>query len=300
MLDFNEPILADKARTDAIFYADDIRANDYCFGNLFIWHKKSKINIAFHEGFVLVRFKINEKPFYLYPAGSGNKADIIRQMATNAKSFGERLTLSCVTPAMQDELENLFPDKFQIIEDRANYDYIYNSEELINLTGRKFHSKRNHITRFKSIGNWIYEDITPENLEDCRKMNKAWCIENGCGKDNSLKEEYCAVQCALDNFKELGFIGGLIRLEGRVVAFTLGERLCSDTFDIHIEKAFSDVEGAYTVINNEFVTHNLSSFAYINREEDMGIEGLRKAKLSWNPAMILQKNIAALKDGAVL
>jgi hypothetical protein len=300
MIDFNEPVLSDKQRADAIFHATDYRANDYCFGNLFIWRKKSGVKIAFHEGFVLVRFERDGNLMYLYPAGSGDKADIIRELAQDAQQLGKPFRMACVTPAMRIELESLFPEKFNFITDRNNYDYVYHTQDLINLSGKKYHSKRNHITRFNASGEWSYEEISASNITECVEMNDKWCKENGCGQDKGLREEYCAVREALKNYDTLGFEGGLLRLYGKVVAFTLGERLCVDTFDVHIEKAFSTVEGAYPTINNEFVMHSCSTYLYVNREEDTGDEGLRKAKLSYQPAILLEKDIAALRTGEAL
>lgn len=300
MIDFNEPVLADKKKADSIFYETDYRANDYCFGNLFIWRKRNNVEIAFHKGFALVRFKISDRVMYLYPAGKGDKADVLRDMAEDAVKKGTALAMSCLTPSMCTELETLFPGKFRYTADRNNYDYVYNTQDLINLQGKKYHSKRNHITKFQSLGDWGYEDISESNIAECVSMNDEWCKLNGCGKNKGLSEEYCAVREAIKNFTALGMTGGLLRLYGKVIAFTMGERLCIDTFDVHIEKAFSNIDGAYTMINNAFLAHNCADYRYINREEDTGDEGLRKAKLSYHPAILLEKDIAELKDGVSL
>ena len=300
MIDFNEPLLADKKRADDIFQNGDYRANDYCFGNLFIWRKKSDTKLAFHKGFVIVSFKSGGKNMYLYPAGKGDRAEVLRDMRQDAFEHGSSLTIACLTPLMREELEAIAPGGFEYTPDRRIYDYIYNTTDLIDLKGRKYHSKRNHITRFKALGEWSYEDMGPINVQECREMNDQWCMENGCGEDMGLQEEYGAVRQALKNFEALGFAGGILRLYGKIVAFTLGERLCSDTFDVHIEKAFSRVDGAYTTINNEFVSHNCKLYRYVNREEDTGDEGLRKAKLSYQPAILLEKSIAVLKEGFAL
>jgi uncharacterized protein len=300
MIDFNEPVLSDKSRADEILHITDYRANDFCFGNLFIWRKKGNTKIAFHKGFLLVRFESENREYYLYPAGKGDKAEVIRELAGEASERGKAFVIACVTPAMKAELETNFPGRFNIIGNRNNYDYIYRSQDLSELSGKKYHSKRNHITRFKSSGDWSYEDITLSNLDECLEMNTQWCKENGCGQDKGLRDEYCAVREALKNYEKLGLMGGLLRLYGKVVAFTAGERLCCDTAVVHIEKAFSRVEGAYPTINNEFVLHNCVGYEYVNREEDTGDEGLRKAKLSYQPAILLEKDIAELKEGEIL
>ncbi len=192
------------------------------------------------------------------------------------------------------ELEDLFPGKFIIEEDRDLADYIYKSEDLINLSGKKYHGKRNHIKRFKD-NNWSFETLTDENMEDCLEMNRQWCVLNDCGMDESKKAEFCAVKQSFKYYKELGFFGGLLRVDGRVIAYTMAERLNSNTVNVHIEKAFSDIQGAYPAINHEFVFNMASEYEYVNREEDLGIEGLRKAKLSYNPAILLSKYGVSLK-----
>ena len=300
MIDFNDPVLSDKQRADAIFHATDYRSSDYCFGNLFIWRKKSGIKIAFHKGFVIVRFEIKCKTMYLYPAGIGDRAEALRDMEQDARQNGKPFIMASINPVMRIELDLLFPGKFDYAPNRNSYDYVYNMEDMRDLSGKKYHSKRNHITRFKATGDWCYEDINAANIQDCAEMNDQWCIENGCNQEQGLRDEYCAVKQAIVSFDALGLLGGLLRLYGKVVAFTIGERLCLDTFDVHIEKAFSRVEGAYPTINNEFISHNCGSYRYINREEDTGDVGLRKAKLSYQPAILLQKDIASLKDGATL
>ena len=300
MLDFNEPVIADKSRADEILQRMDFRSSDYCFGNMFIWRGRFKVRIAFVEGFIIVKLENYGRTFYLYPAGEGDTESILNEMYKDALESGNPFALAGVTPVMRERLEEIFPGKFIFTEDRNNFDYIYNSEDLIGLRGKKYHSKRNHITRFMSLGEWSYEPINAKNLPECVAMNDEWCRINGCAQDKGLSQEYCAVREAAKNFEALGFDGGLLRLYGKVVAFTMGERLCADTYDVHIEKAFSDVEGAYTVINNEFVTRCCSDFRYVNREEDTGDEGLRKAKLSYQPAILLEKYYAALPEGVLL
>lgn len=300
MLDFNEPVIADKDRADEILLNSDYRSSDYCFGNLFIWRGRFKLKIAFAEDLLAVKFENYGRTFYLFPAGKGDTERLLSEMCEDAHKSGKPFVMAGVTAGIRSRIEELFPGKFSFAEDRKNYDYIYNSSDLIELKGKKYHSKRNHISRFMSLGDWGYEQINADNIKDCVEMNDEWCRRNGCAQDKGLAQEYCAVREAAKNFKSLGFDGGLIRMYGKVVAFTMGERLCADTYDVHIEKAFSDVEGAYTVINNEFVTRCCADYRYINREEDTGDEGLRKAKLSYHPAILLEKYYASLPEGVLL
>lgn len=190
----------------------------------------------------------------------------------------------------------MFPGKFDYWPIPKYDDYIYDAKSLITLAGKKLHAKRNHINKFKSLyPDWSYEDITPQNMPEVILMSAEWRRINETAGDKSLRDESRAMDVALCEFFNLGLSGGLIRAEGRVVAFSMGDRLNRDTWLVHIEKAFSDVPGAYAVINQQFAERHCESYLYINREDDSGDEGLRKAKLSYYPAMRTEKYAARLR-----
>jgi hypothetical protein len=194
-------------------------------------------------------------------------------------------------------LENFYPGKFEFFEYRDGADYIYETEKLSTLAGKKLAAKRNHINRFiENYPDWKYEQIDDNNIDEVFEMNRKWCSMAGCENEKSLQEEGCAVSEAFANFKALGLSGGLIRAKGEVVAFSMGDRLDNETFLVHIEKAFADIQGAYPIINREFVIHNCGGYKYVNREDDTGDEGLRRAKLSYRPCAILQKWNAEMKE----
>ena len=145
---------------------------------------------------------------------------------------------------------------------------------------------------------WAYEPITDENVEDCFQMALLWRNRNGCEDGDEEKlAEVCVTLNSLRLMKELHLTGGCLRVDGRIAAFTIGERLCTDTFVVHIEKALTEVEGAYPMINQQFVRHAMEGYTYVNREEDTGDEGLRQAKLSYRPAFMVEKGIVTLKEG---
>lgn len=294
-LDFREPQLSDKPAVDEIFYNQTLRVCEYTFGNIFIWRHLYKTVIAFEDGFLFVRALDGDgKVFYLFPAGVGDIKGALERIREDAAADGRKPVFYAVTDEMRQALERFYPGHVRVTELRDAYDYIYNTQDLVTLPGKKYHGKRNHVARFEKLGEWTYEPVTAENLAECSAMNDEWCRLNGCGRDPGKKVEYCAVQKAFQNYGGLGFTGGMLRLDGRVVAFSMGERLSVDTFNTHIEKAFFDVEGAYAMINREFAVHACKGYAYINREEDMGVEGLRKAKLSYGPAILLRKDRAGL------
>ena len=159
------------------------------------------------------------------------------------------------------------------------------------MSGKKYHGKKNHVNRFfKTYPDWSYEPVTADNVEECFQMALLWRRENGCEEDEEKNAEMCVALNSLRLFEELKLTGGLLRVRGEVVAFTIGEPACDDTFVVHIEKARADVEGAYTVINQQFVSHEVAGkYKYVNREDDVGTEGLRKAKLSYHPEFLVEK-----------
>ena len=141
----------------------------------------------------------------------------------------------------------------------------------------------------------MYETLTEANLEECFQMALKWREVNECDGDEDKINEMAVTMNSLRLFKELELQGGILRVNGEIVAFTLGEKLCGDTFVVHIEKAFADIQGAYPMINQQFVAHECQAYRYINREEDTGSEGLRKAKLSYRPAFLVEKGTVTRK-----
>ncbi|MDR3645544.1 MAG: phosphatidylglycerol lysyltransferase domain-containing protein [Clostridia bacterium] len=291
MIEFREPQLSDKPAIDAIFHHQSQRLCEYSFGNVFIWRRFYVTRIAFVKGFLLIRSNFRGKPCYIYPAGSGDVYEMLELLREDAAQRGEKLFFSSVTAEMRQTIARYFPDEILYTPLRDYYDYVYRADDLIDLPGKKYHSKRNHITRFARFGEWSYEPLGEGNLEECAAMDDEWCRRSDCNQDDGKRVEHCAVEQAFEHYLELGFSGGLLRQSGRVVAFSMGERLSADTFVTHIEKAFDDVEGAYTMINREFCEHSCEGFTYINREEDLGLDGLRRAKLSYQPAFLLEKGL---------
>ncbi|MEG1691916.1 MAG: phosphatidylglycerol lysyltransferase domain-containing protein [Bacteroidales bacterium] len=297
MFSFKEITLKDKIWINELLQYSDFMSTEYCFTSLYIWRNVYKKEICRYKDFLLVRSIIKNVPQYLYPAGNGSVNDIkeiIELYSQDAKSFGAQLFLVSILNSQKELLENIFPDRFSYNITRDSFDYIYLAEDLITLHGKKFQSKRNHIARFKELSGWEYESISKENLQDCAAMNKEWCARYGCRQNLSMSQESCSVKNAIDNFDDLKLSGGLLRLNGKVIAFTIGEMLNSDTFIIHIEKAFADIKGAYPTISQEFLLHIVKSpleigFKYVNREDDAGDKGLRTAKMQYNPEFLLEK-----------
>jgi hypothetical protein len=216
----------------------------------------------------------------------------------DAQERGDTLIVKQVTSDIWTEIDGMFPNTFKYRYDRDNYEYIYLSEKLIKLNGDKLQSKRNHINRFKRENNdWSYARIVSrDDLSECLRMLDKWENLNIAKAEQSLRYDYIATKIMIDNFHYLGLVGGAIKVKGDIVAFTIGERLTDDTFVIHVEKAYSELNGAYTIINQQFVLHEAVNFPYINREEDMGVAYLRKAKMSYDPYNLLEKRVLMLRE----
>lgn len=300
MIDFHIPELSDKSRVDAAFVSGDCRSDDYCFGNIYIWRTYYKTHIAFWGDMPLIA--LYNGPYgaarYLFPLGKGDAKAALQAMSKEPNAR-RPFTLVGMTEDMKAQLEELFPGRFSFQLERDASDYVYDVDAMVNLSGRKYHGKRNHLARFKRK-EWRFEAITPQNIALCDQLHEEWCAANDYHNSPELQAEYKAVKEALVHFEKLGFSGGLLWQEDRPVAFTIGEPICRDTYGIHIEKAFADVEGAYPAINREFLAANCTDYTFVNREEDAGDEGLRKAKLSYHPVQLLDKYTATLTEGETL
>ncbi|WP_373720432.1 DUF2156 domain-containing protein, partial [Bacteroides heparinolyticus] len=156
-----------------------------------------------------------------------------------------------------------------------------------------------HVNKFKRTYNYEYTPITPDRIQECLDLEAIWCKANNCDQHEGTGNERRALVYALHHFDELGLMGGILHVDGKIVAFTFGMPINQDTFGVHVEKADTSIDGAYAMINHEFAKHIPEQYIYINREEDLGIEGLRKAKLSYQPAIILDKYMACLKGEPV-
>lgn len=276
---------------------EPVRNCEFTFANNFLWAPFYEIRYAVVEDMLV--FLSDEAEFSVScPLGKGDLRKTIDVLAEFFHEKGRPFKMHLVSPSQFERLEELYPERFQVEYDRDAADYVYESERLISLAGKKLHGKRNHINRFKeNYPNWVYEKISDENVEECLEMANIWRQQNSCMEKGEKHNEFCVTVNALKWREKLGLRGGLIRADGKVVAFSLGEPCGEDMFVVHIEKAFADIQGAYPIINQQFVEHEAAGFRYINREEDTGEEGLRKAKLSYDPAFLMEKGLVTEKRG---
>lgn len=297
MLDFHSPTLDDKAWVDEVLEGTEYFGCFCTFATFFLWKDLYATEVARLNGAFLTRGKDEEGHFYyMYPLGREyDIRECIAALRADAAALGTRLLIYCAEKWQCDELRAAFPNEFVYEETRSEFDYLYRSDNLIHLSGKKFHAKRNHVSKFmRMYPDWAYENISPENLSECIDFAAHWLEKSIAGEDDEeqvreLCMENSAIAMALKNYKTLGLVGGLLRVGGSVIAVTLGEPINHRVFVTHFEKADTDVDGAYAAINNQFALHRLASYEYINREEDMGLEGLRRAKLSYHPDILLEK-----------
>lgn len=298
MIELKPIELADKKWIDPILKRSSYMGCENSFGCLYMWKDTYDTKVAELYGFVIAQSTYQGVTSCLFPLGTGEAKETIQQMIDQCLSQHHALYFHGVEPAARDYLEKNFPGQFEFEEYRSGFDYLYNSSDLIELAGKKYHSKRNHIANFMKNYDWKFEVITEENIGDCIAMNEEWCRQNNCGDDPLLISENIAVKTAIENFFPLELKGGLIRANGRVVAYSFGEEINQNAFAVHVEKAFFDIQGAYPIINREFSKAFCSGYQYINREDDVGVEGLRKAKMSYHPAILLSKCMAHYKGGS--
>lgn len=313
-INFKDIELSDSKWIRKLFAVQDFNSEDYNFTYQFLWRKTFKSQIARVDNLILIQYNLDNRRSYLMPVGKAEDkylADVINSLLTQEK----HLTFYGVLPPQMAFLEKYFPGRFSAEQLRMGADYIYDAEALKTLKGKKYQAKRNFANGFRRMFDWRFEPITQSNIAQCIVMNDEWCKRNGCDKDFWKANEFCAVRTALNNFCELGLDGGLLRVfspenptEGKIVAFSIGERANSDTVLIHIEKAFTEYRGAYQAMSQEFLAYmdktlreregiaeEKPAFSFVNREDDSGDENLRKAKLEYHPIEIKEKYLVVLK-----
>jgi hypothetical protein len=293
-MNLKTPELSDLPFLKGFFEENDFTNSGYTAAMLYLWAPSYDLKYTvMYDMLVCVH---DAEPFsFAYPIGKGDPKPVIDALMAYCKEEGIPFCMYGVTKELERRLVQMYGDCFNFEYDRDEADYVYLSEKLISLSGKKYHGKRNHINRFNESHTWDYEPINDENVSECMDMLLAWQESNDVAENESMAEEAKAAQNALRYRDELGLSGGLIRCEGEIIAFSLGEPLTKDMFVVHFEKAFSSIQGAYPIINQQFVLHEASEYKYINREEDCGEEGLRKAKLSYHPEMMVEKAVVTLK-----
>ena len=277
-----------------------LQCSEYTFTNLFVWGAENKIMIAEENDtmFFLLNFGENSR-FMFAPLTRDPKGDYkaaLDRACEYCREHGIPEVFKGISGPIKEAFERA--GGYVIEEDRDNSDYVYTMEELRDLAGKKLHGKRNHINQFMGLygESFEYVELTPDMLSECLALYREWLVGKEADDDPDARGECLAIKLIITLMEELGVVGAGIRVNGALKAYTIGERIDGEMAVVHIEKADAEVPGLFTVINNQFIKNELSDMKYINREEDMGIPNLRKAKLSYRPCKLLEKYIGVFPD----
>ncbi len=298
MIQFHRAALCHKERYDACLLSAPERGCEYSFANVFCWGRQE---LAFLHDCVVIFSHFNGRSVYPYPIGPGDKHAALTDILADARERGIPCRITGMTEADRRDLERWFPELFEIRVARDNFDYVYTVDALSDLRGRKYQKKRNHFNRFRAEHpDYRVEPINCSNLSRVQHMINDWYVTRR--KENPQGDyllESLAMAKAFRHFEDLE-MEGIALLDGdQVLAVTMGSRMRTDIMDVHFEKAREDVPGAYNAVNSEFARHirlKYPEVKYLNREDDLGLEGLRKAKLEYNPDHMIEKYWACLRE----
>ncbi|MDR2830652.1 MAG: phosphatidylglycerol lysyltransferase domain-containing protein [Methanobrevibacter sp.] len=287
---FKPITLSDKPIFDGYFNKTDFNNAEKNFSNLFMWRMTYEYEYAIINDCLCIKGKLrgSKKSFCHFPYGKCDVKDSLTLIKEIFKKESNTLIIKPVLPEMRKCLEKSL-ESFTLIEDRDSFDYIYTSEKLISLSGSKLHTKRRWLKRFREKYDYSYEEIDSNNLIEAKEFTI-----NIIKNSNNDLDEIIAMEEMFDNLFELGIKGCIIRIDGEIVGVSTGEELTKNTVVIHCERTNTDFEGIYNCINQEFCEKQWSEYKFINREEDLGIEGLRQAKLTYRPNLLLSKYIAKI------
>ena len=302
-LSTGKPIkLTDKKLFDEYFQKFPPETSELTFTNLFMWRNYYNFLYLEYDGHIILfsydYLKNHRKPIqsnsrdylYFFPPIGPSPDNIILQLFENFENIEIHRVPEDICEKLTEN-EKFLNMNLKCLEDRNNWDYIYNKEEIVNLVGNKYRQNRRWLNKFLENYQYEFQLINEDLITKCKELQLEWCIMRACTEDESLEAEQEAIYEALNNFNKLGFKGGLICVEDKCAAYTFGEMLNDSTLVIHIEKAHADYEGAYQAINNFFLKSCCKDAIFVNREQDLGIEGLRRAKESYKPIKMIKKNI---------
>lgn len=298
MLEWSIPEAEDEDWINSCIAVSGTMASDASFANIYLLRNKYSTKISRYKDFIIRKYSgKGARCGYTFPLGKGDVAKALAEIEKDAKECSERLQFAFITEEQKEVLENAMPARFCYSSDAGDSDYIYLRSELASLSGKAFHKKKNHFSKFvRTYPDYKYYEIGACNIYDAQKVADAWYYEHLQDEDASQLAEYKAIKEALENFEELGLIGGIIYVNDSPCAMTIASKINENTVDVHFEKAVGEyaLNGGYAAINKLF-SEKLDGVTWLNREEDIGIEGLRKAKLSYRPKIMLKKYSAVEK-----
>lgn len=298
-MNFKQIDISMKSMVEGYTSAWGLECSEYTFANLLMWGTNGRILLCEKKDTLFILMNWYGSTFMFAPLTKSPKMSDYKTALDTAADHMRKNGIEPIFLAISGPIKTAFEqcEGYSLREDRNNADYVYSTESLTTLSGKKLHAKRNHINKFMSEygDGFEYVDVTGDMLDECVAVYNEWLSEKN--PDETEEMELCAIKTLMTNMEELGIRGGGIRLGEKLVAFTLGQKINDNMAVVHIEKADANIAGLYTVINNQFVINALQDVRFINREEDMGLAGLRKAKLSYAPAYLIEKFEGRPNDG---
>jgi len=299
MLEFMPIKIEEKEIFDERLEGRDSLACEYCFTNFFIWRNTVDIQRCIVDNAIFVRGMYLGKRFYFMPiAKKGFMDSSINQLI---EFEGPSLQILCGNDQNIAEVSADVLSKFSIIDDTSKNDYLHSSEDLRELKGKKFHQKRNHVSKFNNKYEYKFEEMTVEDYDECLKMDEEWQIFKQesvpVTENQTMVKEEKALTCAFRYFEKLGLKGAVIKIDGKIEAFSIGEipnKPNKKVGIVHFEKGNIEFDGIFQAMNQLFSQYAFADVEFINRQDDMGIPGLRKAKQSYNPITMVKKYILTI------
>ena len=298
ILSFHQLTLSDREAVQAVTLNAGRRNCNYTFANLVGWQFWYYTEVCVLDNSVVLRYTHEGERAYMVCTAKNISKKLLEALLDDSQG---NLTIIGLE---DNQVTPLLTFNFQLLTKiepvRNQYDYIYRRTDLAELHGSHLNAKRNHIHRFRADHpDFEYRQLTPELFDECRRLTEVWQEEkNENDNDNhnqnekeTIEAEHRVMETIFSNWEALGMIGGSIFVDGKMVAFTYGAAVTTDTIDICVEKADRRIEGSFAIINQQFAEHLPEQFVYLNREEDMGIPGLRQAKLSYHPEILLTYNV---------
>jgi hypothetical protein len=279
--EFEDVSLENKLAADWFFNQYPPEISEYTFTNLYVWRRTRHIKLSLLDRFLCIMAQgDDEKTYMMPPIGDGDLCAVAEKMLAFMEEQGHDPSFARVP---EDTAQRLKECGYQIKKDRDNSDYVYLVDDLANLEGRKYDGKRNRIKKCITEYNPQYEVITPDIIQECLQLQTEWCDVRHCDLRPGLASENVAIKEIFSHMEGLPVFGCAIMIDDKIEAFSLGEKLNTDTAVVHFEKANPDMDGLYQVVNQWFCQREMKDYIYVNREQDLGIPGLRKAKKSYHP-----------------
>lgn len=288
-MDWKPLSLDHKPSIEDTFNRFPIRLADYTFTNLWMWNDLRNYRIDRIDGFLCIKFDDHGNQKYLYPIGAGNPHQVILQLAEDSKTH---FHMRAIPENASEDLKSL---PWKLIPEFDHFNYIYSYQDLLELAGNRYQSKRNFVNQFESRYRFTYQEITPDLIPEIVRMENRW-IEEHSPADENLLQEHRGVLKVLDNYEKLNVIGGALIVDNEIAAYTIAEYMSCRMLVIHIEKALKSYKGAYPTINKQLLQH-LCKVTFVNREEDLGLINLAKVKRSYHP-VYLEKSYRLSQDSS--